>query len=885
MGLFSKKDKAEEAGQDFKEKPLPPPPAYQATAPVDVADITSATSNLKLDVQPSLTSLPSKDECTAHLKFLASLAHLREEISETDGLYGIGDDLADEFLKTSPSTPRENIIVKLREKRWAVYVTRAVDRFQKWWQVCVPTAPIGTGENGTVSMDDILKDSILTPESLPYLRKSAMRWTSEMMPPLDVLMVLHSYMLNPRDILEDCIRQCKLPAWYTGMPWAQINACIDNTTFDYNVNSNAVSEFESKTGLPFDSLQEPPYKSITCYSCKKQIKGSYTEPILGQDLDEAFSLGRGFADRSMKLQCPSCGFTTTHDTLRLIKFRQDMERLLKYSTPMPGTILSLKGLAEKEVVVRSRGGEFHDLFFPNHLIRSELSTKLLEMTDKSSIEGKTFDDVRKVIQDAIISGSVLKKMAGQGMKNPFRSSMLLPGERIAIRRLTSRYWENSSPFALDLTGAVIRQGIFVDKMAKLDWIHSPALEATMTRLIKKYEIFFQIMATNAGHMAVPTLDVDLAWHTHQLSPPRYYAYSLSHMKDEFVDHNDKVDEVKLSDNFAWTSKQYQKITNGGIYSECTCWYCEAIRESTYSTFSATSKSTQKNALNLHDNPIVSSDPTENPHISAHNAVRAYSRASAIIAASQRHKLQADYERACKRARKAGRTPPSRNDYAYAYAWGYPMFVPVGYYPYGADPCISASGTGCGMYAYNPGCMSIMAGASGNCAAVRTFSILASSIATETNIFSRVHVVGLRQLEHALVPQAEERAEVVVVVVLAAAAVGEVEVVAVVVGVVEVAAHDSIITDDSGSLNDLGRGYSVHLGTRFSMLGTILYVLRDNPYVSAQMAISIARHNLNLCQRRRNSVDPVQFFTYVDPSARMMPIPLIPFEMQAAGRRV
>jgi hypothetical protein len=35
--------------------------------------------------------------------------------------------------------------------------------------------------------------------------------------------------------------------------------------------------------------------------------------------------------------------------------------------------------------------------------------------------------------------------------------------------------------------------------------------------------------------------------------------------------------VGISDGFAWTSKMYRRATNGGIYSECTCWYCEATR--------------------------------------------------------------------------------------------------------------------------------------------------------------------------------------------------------------------------------------------------------------------------------------------------------------------
>lgn len=34
--------------------------------------------------------------------------------------------------------------------------------------------------------------------------------------------------------------------------------------------------------------------------------------------------------------------------------------------------------------------------------------------------------------------------------------------------MMSRYWDNSSPFALDLVGAVVRQGTFFQKMDKLN---------------------------------------------------------------------------------------------------------------------------------------------------------------------------------------------------------------------------------------------------------------------------------------------------------------------------------------------------------------------------------------------------------------------------------
>lgn len=72
---------------------------------------------------------------------------------------------------------------------------------------------------------------------------------------------------------------------------------------------------------------------------------------------------------------------------------------------------------------------------------------------------------------------------------------------------------------------MIRQGSFIQKMHDIDWLHSPEITSTMTHLCLKYTRFFHIMAAHPTKLAVPTLDVDLAWHTHQLTPSAYHAHS------------------------------------------------------------------------------------------------------------------------------------------------------------------------------------------------------------------------------------------------------------------------------------------------------------------------------------------------------------------------
>jgi hypothetical protein len=98
-----------------------------------------------------------------------------------------------------------------------------------------------------------------------------------------------------------------------------------------------------------------------------------------------------------------------------------------------------------------------------------------------------------------------------------RPEFIAKASKIAVRKVLSHYWDNSSIFGIDLVGAVLRQGTFVQKMVKLDWLRSPGCMKTVQRLIVKYHRFVRLAADNGGRMIVPTLDVDLAWVSPSLS--------------------------------------------------------------------------------------------------------------------------------------------------------------------------------------------------------------------------------------------------------------------------------------------------------------------------------------------------------------------------------
>lgn len=113
-------------------------PAYEEESQHDqpALDITTAFNNLRLeDSSRTPGALPTPDQCIAHLKVLEAFHQLKENISYTDGLFG----LEDFSIPTSfAASDIQELKDRLAQKRWAVYLARAVDRFSKWWTLALP---------------------------------------------------------------------------------------------------------------------------------------------------------------------------------------------------------------------------------------------------------------------------------------------------------------------------------------------------------------------------------------------------------------------------------------------------------------------------------------------------------------------------------------------------------------------------------------------------------------------------------------------------------------------------------------------------------------------------------------------------------------------------
>lgn len=159
----------EQSMKTFEDLYAEPPP--YSSRPSSSTTIPSRTvpASWELNFKPSPLEIPTPAECIAHLKLLHAFAKLRHEVGNHEGLYGIR--LEDVDVKeqkshahgasTADSTPQfggphdehtttaeaeshvpksatihdAGLAERVRDKKWSVFVTKAVARFEKWWNM------------------------------------------------------------------------------------------------------------------------------------------------------------------------------------------------------------------------------------------------------------------------------------------------------------------------------------------------------------------------------------------------------------------------------------------------------------------------------------------------------------------------------------------------------------------------------------------------------------------------------------------------------------------------------------------------------------------------------------------------------------------------------
>ncbi|KAG7447815.1 uncharacterized protein BT62DRAFT_823263, partial [Guyanagaster necrorhizus] len=380
--------------------------------------------------------------------------------------------------------------------KWSWFVGLAVERFERWCK------------------------ALTAQDELDF--------ADQQLPPVDVIMVWHAYLLNPARYSEDSLRNKHIKILASMGNWFRD---LERTCYTiYWPPSDArVQNWLQKTHLPYDPFESVMIlteREIICPKCLKKVDVRLVNPT-----------GSGYLQHEFTTTCPGCRLKITKEKLSFHKLVKD---LVGSSDVLAGTL--------------------HTPYNIDNSKRAKaIKSRILEMRPPAFRKGdaKTEQEWAVDIQEKMnYSMQKIQSVMGQRMR-------VYGGQLYVYDKI----------FSLDLVGAVLRQGSFVNKMHKLGWTNpdffsSSEDEAALKHCIARYHAFLDLMSSSPAGFFVPTLDIDLVWHTHQLMARKYSRHCLKYV-GRFVDHDDKVAENRLANAFDITCRAW-KDRFRIAYTYCGC---------------------------------------------------------------------------------------------------------------------------------------------------------------------------------------------------------------------------------------------------------------------------------------------------------------------------
>ncbi|KAH8926003.1 hypothetical protein BT69DRAFT_1348341 [Atractiella rhizophila] len=575
----------------------PPPdyPGLQRAQTISQSTSPSFAYQIGRHAVPPLVQL---GHVLGHLKLLGVFHKLRKDVkcSRQEELL-VNLPSLNPTLTASLATPSQGHVYVPAEVTWAIYLSRAVHRFELW---CTKVLRSQSGQG----------HDRLQPEEYP---------------PLDVLLVWHSFLLNPRAYYEESLGNQLVQRLHFlgGIPLSEMvklhlsrSISTDEKRFQHSViaddfsycpSPQAKSNWENCVdGEPFVmSMPKPSDRhKFLCPGCRCEHSTPYVS-----------SSGMGWAQSSFEFRC-SCRIVITKSTFAVRRLAAVVKERVHHEgwtatsegkskgigkvplgSCLMGTILGPDGVPDAgraESLNRKWIRPFHEAVKADPTIFG-IAAGLgwnLESAEKSLVaaRAKSKDDEAKVK---------------------------------AVHRILAAYRQ---PFvSIDLTAAVNRQFKFIESMHELGWLAPRAAEeaaAFVNKAISRYHNFLNLMIDpNITNFLVPTLDIDLVWHTHQLQDILYRKHTLL-LLNHIPDHDDKVEENTLATAFKETAKAWKK-NFGADYYNCGCM---APQDSLWSTLRAkfktkpqSSPSANSSSSSLLSTGASITDPAT--HASSHNAVR------------------------------------------------------------------------------------------------------------------------------------------------------------------------------------------------------------------------------------------------------------------------
>ncbi|RCK64260.1 hypothetical protein Cantr_10429 [Candida viswanathii] len=485
--------------------------------------------------------IPTTAEAITHLRLLKAFGELKKRV--------LGD-----YEKSFDPIKADN--------RWNLYLTVAVRRFILF----ISALKLRTSK--------IPKDKTDVEKTTDSRSREFTKMANELVPPLDVLMVWHAFMLNPMTFYDVFVRNDMYYFVNYPFPLHIIEKYIDGQTFQFMVPDDLkknyvafLSEFtHDDADLQYD---------IDPTSFHEQMVTIYC-PFKGEPITEPVPLtapnNRGFGD--LGFMTSSTGDyryrslhhwyggpeTITRDVLRLI--------ILDYDVRKDGYLEGIFKYYSK-VTAAPQYSRRSPKMINDAIVESVITAARLCFLLKSQM--------LKVRDGFPTLQNILRLVRSPNGKRRTAESLIL--ERYLRFNVISLTVPNAVQIGEDLVACVLRQEKFAEKVNSFDWLRSLVLEEALEESLVRYGRYFTLLTSKSlKRSLVPTLDIDLMWHTHQLMLYGYIRDCKYSPCQTVIDHNDDVGKSCLDDGFAHTARLY-KDKYKEDYSICLCDYCVSKKTS------------------------------------------------------------------------------------------------------------------------------------------------------------------------------------------------------------------------------------------------------------------------------------------------------------------
>eukprot|EP01084_Bolivina_argentea_P157053 273683_1 len=154
--------------------------------------------------------------------------------------------------------------------------------------------------------------------------------------------------------------------------------------------------------------------------------------------------------------------------------------------------------------------------------------------------------------------------------NRFRCDIQQSTAPHSFKQITSQITKCNLIQNFDIKSAVTRQIKFVDKMNSIQALKN-ITSLQIQQSIQRYYKFLYLMKTNKRHnkkaIYVPTLDLDLIWHSHLLDAENYHKMSRFLFPNlSVINHDDNISDEKLNHYRINTQLEWNRLFGQNDYS-------------------------------------------------------------------------------------------------------------------------------------------------------------------------------------------------------------------------------------------------------------------------------------------------------------------------------